>query len=551
VAFFPVQSYNSPTNAIPSSWNNIKDASSGSKFTYSSTNYQNLHLVNVPCADGFIALTSPDFEALTQHSVCTEHGGLGSGYTTLLNPPPVPSTPPPLAINGCSTALPCDPASNAIDVFFVNTYGGTAVSSPQYGFSWINGDGVSVQKVIFTLNQPRYDTLAHEIGHALALTHQNYGASNDPDSSGRINMMLLGADSAGPPATLGRNTSYNSGCQNVSGNFSSGPPPILNNGALYDLDFITSGFNPCSGGNLMADHLTPQPAGAPSACTSPLDSTCTTQEGAAGASPFINRTAPSSANAGAGTCAPFCTSAATTSTTSSSGTNAPLVVTITASGTLLNNPDLDFSIFALLPSGPLSFSGNNPITQIGGTPKSPGLTCDANNLSNCAVTIASEVKLTNQSVTGNPICDGATGLQSSAQCVKLGYSPGFRPGMNIVLAVDFNKDATTIINNNLLAGAQYSGIDANGVSTTTDFGNAVNGFFTADTGHPDFTTPIVLTNQSKFQNVTAANLFKSNGNAGLKLAQCTQPWVTVTVKVKGQLVTETVCRDRNLPDGGE
>jgi len=123
--------------------------------------------------------------------------------------------------------------------------------------------------------------------------------------------------------------------------------------------------------------------------------------------------------------------------------------------------------------------------------------------------------------------------------------------MNIVLAVSFNKDATTIINNNLLAGVQYTGIDANGVSTTSLFGTAANRTFTANTGFPDFTTPIVLTNQSKFQNVTAANLFKSNGKAGLKLAQCTQPWVTVTVKVKGQLVTETVCPDGNLPEGGE
>ena len=120
--------------------------------------------------------------------------------------------------------------------------------------------------------------------------------------------------------------------------------------------------------------------------------------------------------------------------------------------------------------------------------------------------------------------------------------------MNIVLAVSFNKDATTIINNNLLAGAQYSGIDANGVSTTTDFGNAVNGFFTADTGHPDFTTPIVLTNQSKFQNVNALPPPKG---VGLQLSKCTPPWKTVTVKIKGKLVTETVCPDENLPEGGE
>src|SRR6266481_3743891 len=114
VAFFPVQSYTSPTNAIPSSWNNKQDAMSNVKFTYNPTNYQNLHLMNVLCADSFIALTSPDFQALTQHPICTEHGGLAGSYSTLVNPPPAPSPAPPLAINGCSAALPCDPASNAI-----------------------------------------------------------------------------------------------------------------------------------------------------------------------------------------------------------------------------------------------------------------------------------------------------------------------------------------------------------------------------------------------------------------------------------------------------
>src|SRR6516162_7153106 len=100
VVFFPVQSYTSPTNAIPSSWLNIKDAASttGATLTSYSTTYQTLHLVNVLCADGFIALTSPDFQALTQHSICTEHGGLAPGaYSKLVNPPPAPSPAPPLA----------------------------------------------------------------------------------------------------------------------------------------------------------------------------------------------------------------------------------------------------------------------------------------------------------------------------------------------------------------------------------------------------------------------------------------------------------------------
>src|SRR5207248_1235566 len=119
VVFFPVQSYNSPSNIIPSSWNNIKDAVSGITLTsgtggnYPPTNYQTLHLVNVLCADGFAALTSPDFQALTQRPICTEHGGLATAYQKLVNPPPVPSPAPPLAINGCSTALPCSTNSNA------------------------------------------------------------------------------------------------------------------------------------------------------------------------------------------------------------------------------------------------------------------------------------------------------------------------------------------------------------------------------------------------------------------------------------------------------
>jgi hypothetical protein len=309
VAFFPVQSYNSPTNAIPSSWTNIKDAASttGATFTYSSTTYQNLHLVSVLCADGFIALTSPDFQALTQHPICTEHGGLAGTYSQLVNPPPARSTAPPLAIKGCSTALPCSPNSNAIDVFFVNTYSGTGVSTPQYGFSWINGDGVSVGKLVFSTIQPRYDTLAHEIGHALALNHLNFGANTDTVNSPVGNMMLLGTTRA---------TSLKSGCQPTTGTTTTTtPPPVYNGGALFDLDYTSSIFNPCSNYNLLADHLTLQPAGAPSACPSPLDpTTCFTQEGAAALSPFINKTLPNTANAGGG--AQF-TSATTTSTTRS------------------------------------------------------------------------------------------------------------------------------------------------------------------------------------------------------------------------------------------
>jgi hypothetical protein len=513
--------------------------------------------VNVLCADTYIALTSPDFETLTQHAICNDHGGLASGsWSKLVNPPPVLSSPPPLAINGCGGN--CSINSNAIDVFFVNSYGGTGVSSPQYGFSWINGDGVSIGSGTFTITQPRYDTLAHEIGHALALNHQNFGALTDTTNSSLGNMMLLGSTRA---------TSYNSGCQIKMGNFSN-PPPILNNGALYDLDYMTSSFNPCSSYNMLADHLVP------GTCTDLT--TCGNQEGAASLSPFINATAPSQANAGGGI--GFAASLATqgTTTPSGSGTPAPLQITITADGNPndTNVPDLASTIIAIPPSDQLSFNGNSPVTQIGGTPINPNVTCDANDLQNCAVTVTSVTKLSNQQVTGNPGCDSGTGQPPSSQCIKITYSVaptnGFGPDnpacqfpgncvtpagssfISVILAVSFNKDQSVIISNNLLTGSQYTSIDANGYATTSLFGpvfnNGIQVGFNANSANPDLTTANVLLTASTFQNAAAVKYGSPPFN-NRKLAQCTPPFTTVFEKIKGQLVPVMECPDGNLPDG--
>jgi hypothetical protein len=143
---------------------------------------------------------------------------------------------------------------------------------------------------------------------------------------------------------------------------------------------------------------------------------------------------------------------------------------------------------------------------------------------------------------------------------------GFHPGLNVVLDVNFNKDGSptgTIISQGLLAGAQYTAIDAGGVDAQ---GNVVPGFATtslfapvgtppnaiginANAANPDLTTSNVLLNASTFQNVNALPPPKG---VGPKLAQCTpQSRIMVTVKIKGKLVTETVCPDGNLPDGGE
>src|SRR5207249_3829453 len=147
------------------------------------------------------------------------------------------------------------------------------------------------------------------------------------------------------------------------------------------------------------------------------------------------KTLPSNANAGGGM--PFVASTTTTSTTSPSGA---LSITISASGDPNDPdlPDLAANIIALPPSDPLSFSGNSPVTQTGGTPIDPAQPCDANQLINCAVKLTGQEKLGTNNGSGNPDCDKTifNGTPSS-QCVKTTYSDGFRPGMNIILAVSF------------------------------------------------------------------------------------------------------------------
>jgi hypothetical protein len=358
---------------------------------------------------------------------------------------------------------------------------------------------------------------------------------------------------------------------------SPGTPPVSNGGALADLDYTTSSFNPCLtiNYNMLADHLTT------GTCPSPLSTTtCNNQEGAVALSPFINQTATNKAttNNGGGSQTPIAGAATTSATPSSgTGTSAPLSITITADGNPNDTtvPDLASTIIALLPSDPLSFNGNLPVVQTGGTlAQNATGPCDANHLSNCAVQVKDVTKLSNQQVTGNPGCDSGSGQPPSAQCVRITYSvapngfgpdnpacqvpggcvtPAGLPNIFVTLAVSFNKDASVIVSNNLLTGAQYTSIDANGYASTSLFGPVFNNSgvqvgFTADSASPDLTTSNVLLTGSKFQNAAAVK-FSSPPFNNRKLAQCTQPFTTVFVKVKDQLVPHTVCPDGNLPAG--
>jgi len=167
VTFLPIKQYNSPVNSA-----------------FPTMDYRTLH---ISCT--MTSCSSVDFKTLSQ--------GLPGGF---------PSPAPPLA----------PAAANAINMFFVNTLApvpGTA--GPFYGFAWLNGNGVAVAKSTFfgpLGSTPRFDTLAHEIGHNLNLDHSTFGAGS------ANNVMTAGTIRAVPTS---------SGCSQTNG------------GALYELDVAT------------------------------------------------------------------------------------------------------------------------------------------------------------------------------------------------------------------------------------------------------------------------------------------------------------------------
>lgn len=148
VTFLPIKQYNSSANA------GSYTTSTGAVVNWT-TDYRTLH---VGCGTGAGAIcTSPDLKTLAQ--------GQPNGF---------PSTLPPLA----------PAAVNAINMFFVNSLvplDNATTPSPIYGFSFINGNGIAIARNTFFPGfplTPRLDTLAHEIGHNLALGHTDYGAGS-------------------------------------------------------------------------------------------------------------------------------------------------------------------------------------------------------------------------------------------------------------------------------------------------------------------------------------------------------------------------------------
>jgi hypothetical protein len=173
---------------------------------YNNSNYQNID--DVSCTESTCTgpLTSTLFKQLSTPGAALKATGCKSNCTV------------PLASS----------KANAINMFFVNTIngsfgtGGVGVLS---GFAWLNGNGVAVASNVFfpSIGQfPRFDTLAHELGHNLNLDHGTFGAGSvcsGVSSPGGCNVMDAGTVNGAPFRVI----PTSSGCSTSSG-------------ALFDLD---------------------------------------------------------------------------------------------------------------------------------------------------------------------------------------------------------------------------------------------------------------------------------------------------------------------------
>jgi hypothetical protein len=117
------------------------------------------------------------------NQTCPFPGGTMSGFTscdllTLSQQPDLSQ------VVGYMPAPPLASEPTVINMFFVSRLipptsqaGGTL-----YGFSWINNNGIAIGgNTFFPPSRARFDTLAHELGHSLALTHFDFGAGSPPN----------------------------------------------------------------------------------------------------------------------------------------------------------------------------------------------------------------------------------------------------------------------------------------------------------------------------------------------------------------------------------
>ena len=156
------------------------------------------------------------------------------------------------------------------------------------------------------------------------------------------------------------------------------------------------------------------------------------------------------------------------------------------------------------------------------------------------VNIINQVRLNGNNGIGNPNCVKSINLAPpSVQCLQIFFSTGgaqgnaFVAGDSVTFNLALNKDKTTIVQNDLLDGTQFTVITSTvnqppctnsnptacaAYSTTSTLGPVdTNGVFHADSRFPDFTTP----NQINPNFVNAAVV---DPTIGPLLSKCTPPY---------------------------
>ena len=366
--------------------------------------------------------------------------------------------------------------SNAINMFFVNTINNGAL----FGFGWLNHNGLAIGANVFSASQPRFDTMAHELGHNFALDHTTFGAGWSYTTS--TGVACTGSTSQLPTpggcnlmdsGTI-RNVAVSSGCTGASTSSPSG-------GELYDLDTMLYLLtDPCGKPSVpyppIADNLIP---------TSQDTSTFISQQTQAKLTGFINPTPNVNASAGGGST----TTAATFTASSNSSPNKSITITIRnegggrdSEGEFINN-----IVFAF--ANGISPAGKNALVSSNSGQFGEPVVINAFNL--------------NGNNGENPNCEKQTGLAGPAvHCYEIQYQPGtFRAHTTSVLVLNLTQNNQPLTNPQALTGSQFTPLletDQAGTiagtmpialfATTSIF----NGAAQASTQFPDPTTASVL-----------------------------------------------------------
>jgi hypothetical protein len=119
--------------------------------------------------------------------------------------------------SGTGTAPPLNSDAHVLNMFFINNLV-PATSGTLYGFSWIGNNGIAISQQAFCPPYPvtpRYDTLAHELGHNLGLNHLdvfNYGfGTRIIAQAPAADLMTQGSDRTVPSSTSNALSQLSSG----------------------------------------------------------------------------------------------------------------------------------------------------------------------------------------------------------------------------------------------------------------------------------------------------------------------------------------------------